>query len=363
MGSIATVRLLLVLGLLGAGQPNAGPVSIAGRVVDSESGAPIAEARVLLYIPTPTPDGVALVPHETRSDKGGAFQYVGIAPGRYQISVLKEDYIRSPALPPSVFADVAGDVWPVEVVYELRRSAVISGRVFDRAGYPAERATVVALHARPGVRGFKHAAPGVQTDRHGRFRLTELDEGEYLIRASLTESGAEHGAPDNVPVLAYYPGTADATAARSITVGVAQILNAVDFGLATQALFELSGVVLRGTGEPVAAATVLVTPNHSGAEPPISVPDRVKTAADGSFVVRLLARGDYLVRAAAALVSPSDDSDRVSSQYMASSPIAEGGPLVRETAGGLTFEYRFDPTGMAVSVRTGDISGIRLVVR
>jgi hypothetical protein len=133
--------------------------------------------------------------------------------------------------------------------------------------------------------------------------------------------------------------------------------------LAAQALFELSGVVVRATGEPVANATVLVTPNHSGAEPPVSVPDRVKTAADGTFVIRQLSRGDYVLRAAAAVVSPSDNPDQQSIRYMASSPAAQGGPLVTETAGGFTSEYRFDPIGgVALSVRNGDISGIRLVV-
>jgi hypothetical protein len=102
---------------------------------------------------------------------------------------------------------------------------------------------------------------------------------------------------------------------------------------------------------------------HSGAEPPVSVPDRVKTAADGTFVIRQLSRGDYVLRAAAAVVSPSDNPDQQSIRYMASSPAAQGGPLVTETAGGFTSEYRFDPIGgVALSVRNGNISGIRLVV-
>ncbi len=91
-------------------------------------------------------------------------------------------------------------------VYELRRSAVISGRVFDLGGQPAAHATVIALHAMQGDRGFKNAAPAVQTDQNGRFRLTGLEEGRYLLRASLTAFGAEREASGTTaPILAYIP--------------------------------------------------------------------------------------------------------------------------------------------------------------
>ena len=360
---MSTVPVVLVLPLvwLTAGQPSAGPGSIDGRVVDSESGTPIAGARVLLYIPTPSSDGLALVPRETTSDEVGTFQYVGIPPGTYQLAVLKDDYIRPVGSSESVFVEVSGERGPADILYQLRRSGVITGRIFDRDGQPAVRATIMALHATPTVRGFKNATPAVQVNRDGRFRLTGLDDGQYLIKAWL-EDERDAGGPTVLSGIAYYPGTPDVAAARSIAVIAGQVVDNVLFGLATPSLFEVSGTVVRSTGEPVANATVLVTGNPLGVEQWVSVPDRVKTAPDGTFVIRRVFRGDYLIRAADGVVTPAREPDADSSHYVASSPAAPGGPLLTETRDGLKTEYRFERVGVALSVRDQDVSGLRLTV-
>ena len=217
MSTIPTLCLLPLLWLRAGGQSSADAGSIAGQVVDSDSGALIAAARVLLYIPTPGPDGVALVPHETVSDEAGTFQYVGVEPGHYQISAIKEDYIRPNGSRQAEFVEVSGDRGPVEVVYHLRRSAVISGRVFDLAGQPASRATVMALHARRTESDFKNATPAVRTDQDGRFRLTGLDDGQYLLKAWL-EAEREAGGPTVLISITYYAGALDVEAATSMTI-------------------------------------------------------------------------------------------------------------------------------------------------
>jgi TonB-dependent receptor len=89
-----TVTLLAAIGVALAAAASAQPVetgAIAGRVVDATSGAPIADARVIVTWPTPGDDGE---PHEEVkvTDASGDFLFPAIPEGSYAVEFLKQGY-------------------------------------------------------------------------------------------------------------------------------------------------------------------------------------------------------------------------------------------------------------------------------
>lgn len=155
--------------------------AVRGRVVDA-SGQPVSSARVRVGEASRSLIGGA--PRQAFSDDKGAFVITGL-PRRALMAVA----IHESASSANVTVDTsAGDV--AELVIELVVTGTIAGVVVDPAGQPVEGAQVSAgPNWRDGrgtfdptqwrLRGF----PQELTDAGGRFTLTGLTPGSYIVNA------------------------------------------------------------------------------------------------------------------------------------------------------------------------------------
>lgn len=153
----------------------------------------------------------------------------------------------------------------------------ISGRVLTAdTGVPIRRAAVTAS----GSSGRRM----VYTDQDGRFSLTDLPPGSYMLSASPGNHRAQY--------LAHFYGAA-AAMTRPRTIDLADGQQVPDINLALQRASAISGHVTDDTGQPLARAHVAALLLRRGAEPmPVG---GAQTDDHGRFRLFGLQPGEYLV--------------------------------------------------------------------
>jgi hypothetical protein len=159
---------------------------------------------------------------------------------------------------------------------------VVTGQIQTRDGAPATAVRVAAIpappaRAREGLNYYVPPAPTrvTQTDAQGRYRLTNLPPGEYLIAAGLIGVGT------------YYPAETDWLRASAVTVTADAPAN-VDIRMLTPIGARVSGRVV----PPPAAGTneIAVLSGVSLAEVA-----EIPVEADGQFAFGRVPAGRYLV--------------------------------------------------------------------
>ena len=158
--------------------------TIAGRVVDSETGAPIAGAIVSVTVMRSTER-----PPQVEADDRGGFRLSGLAAGDYRIdaspaehkpthiyAVFNLDPLTSSPLKPSLHL-AAGEVRD-DIVIRLERALAVEGRVLDESGEPM-------ADARVSLERLSTAGSGggseQLTDDRGAFRLYGFSAGSYRV--------------------------------------------------------------------------------------------------------------------------------------------------------------------------------------
>ena len=156
---------------------------IQGTVTDTAN--PLEGVRIVVV-------GTDGVEHETLTDSNGAFKIVGLAPGRYLMSLTKEGYEKRAGKPITV---IAGGVqyisrmmskkgkMAIDMVDPALKAAistypgVVRGRVRDSSPMrsPIEGVRVVIR----SVEGIEFEA---QTDSNGEFEMKGLPSARYLMR-------------------------------------------------------------------------------------------------------------------------------------------------------------------------------------
>ncbi len=157
--------------------------NIVGLALDAR-GAPRPGARIVLKplelagVATPIPGGGSAA---TKTDAEGRFEFRGIEPGAWQVSMPETDgnmvfsFFGSSS---AVHQDVqlpAGET--IEIVLSAEPKARISGRVLA-AGKPVEGARV-EIGESDGF--FGPTGPSATTDRDGRYRIEGVDAGEQTL--------------------------------------------------------------------------------------------------------------------------------------------------------------------------------------
>ena len=158
------------------------PAIVSGRVIDAESGRPIAGAIVMPFgTAAPAP------PSRVLTNAGGQFVIRGVRPGDLVLMATRGGYIdashgqarpRGYGQPVHV---VEGKRYP-DVDIRMWRHGVITGTVTDDAGDPVIGVRVQAfLGARAGGRlSYAPAGTGATDDR-GVYRIPQLAPGDYLV--------------------------------------------------------------------------------------------------------------------------------------------------------------------------------------
>lgn len=217
----------------------------------------------------------------------------------------------------------------------MPRGGAISGRIVDEFGEPLPDAgvTIMRVSWSNGKRRLTGIdGRGYPTDDLGHYRMYGLPPGEYYVTATKADfemfadlpmmgfspfaaaSSAAGAGPSSGYATTYFPGTPNAAEAQRVTVTAGQEVANVDFPLAAVRLARVSGFVLNSEGKPVGGTAVSLSPvSREGLSPDVSnvtfVPTVARTAQDGSFVIRNVAPGDFVLRADAMQVMTSTQGD------------------------------------------------------
>ena len=264
--------------------------AVSGIVVDKNSSAPIAGARVEIFSGA---DGGLLkkifgsITRKSSmtavSDSSGRWEIVNLPPGEYRIRATHHDY----AVPGSKEIIVKPDADLSSVEISLSSGTRVSGTVKDTSGKAIYEASVIAT----GEAGFKQ----VRTDKSGRYALEHLGPGSYTISCM---PGRERGA----------------TASNSKRAVIAPNEDMVlDFVIGGN--FAVSGRVLK-EGVPVAGIFVSFSKEELGE----GVSAGGKSGEDGSYQILGLPSGSYEI-----ILIKIDPKKRLS--YRLPEPVVVSGDL------------------------------------
>ena len=242
----------LILGLILAAAPSTVSqvkdpnARASGRVLDEDTNAPISGARVVFAFRGRTR-------LQAVTDENGRYTFADLEPGPYRLTVQKAGHV--PLADPSrlpTFWVVAGQSLDV-ITVSLRKTGAIAGRILDPSGEPLVDINVRAV--KPGTANLGAAAS--RTNDLGEFRVFGLLPGEYIIAASPQPFGLD-SLPASPALLfsTFYPGTADAAAAQTLTVGPGQTVAGIEFRVLTASTFKVSGTVVDERGIPASGAAV-----------------------------------------------------------------------------------------------------------
>ena len=336
--------LLLIVALTLAQNPTPAPTPgshIAGRVTVDGTNAPLADARVMLFPAGRPPTMPFGPPPQTTTDQDGRFVFSGLKPGEYRIDVQRTGYAPLEAAPARGRTIQLADGQSIDnLILQLQKGAVISGRIVGPSGEPQSDVRMMALRriTGPGTQSRLIPAPmqGMQqTNDLGEFRLSGLPPGEYYVSAAphiqspfgapgITPPAAQD-TPRTAPTTTYYPGTTDAAAAQPIAVARGAEVGNISFMLLSLPAFRISGVVVDENGNPVAGAMVMLMgdPRNGVLMGPVG---NGRSGDDGRFAIENVVSGTY--------------------RASASVPIAMGGP------GGGSF-VSWGTTGGSVTASAG----------
>jgi hypothetical protein len=175
------------------------------------------------------------------------------------------------------------------------------------------------------------------TDDRGRYRLSGLANGSYLIVASLNATERATGASRArgfAPV--YYPATSLIESAQSVRVEVGNAITGVDLTFGVSSIARVRGTALTAEGTPLIGRVSLVTSHRSG----IVAADLRTVRIDdrGSFELTNVPPGDYVLRAFA---DPGPGTPReFGSEYVAVGD-SDPPPVEITTSAGATLDGRF----------------------
>lgn len=189
---------------------------IKGTVLDAQSGEPIPQALVTLFVQEQNSNGQQFL---ILADLTGGFQIRNIPAGMYRLQASRSGYFDAnlPSLPAITTHNFVVQGIPVErrtdtVKLYLSRQAVLQGTAIDPRGLPIP-GNVVAFRivARQGKYQFETRAQ-VSIDPTGSFRITGLPPGKYYVGFFPTHTKASGGAPQFDAAL--YPGVSTVHGAR-----------------------------------------------------------------------------------------------------------------------------------------------------
>jgi hypothetical protein len=315
----------------GQPQPPAGTAVIAGAVTSADLGRPVARARVTLR------GGDRAVTRTALADPQGAFSFDALGPGEYTLVASKPGYLESTfgqkqpgSGRPGTSIRLLDGQRLERVQLPLARGGVITGVIRDENGEPAYGVAVRLYRyvMRSGERSLQPAGT-TTTDDRGIYRAPLLMSGDYIVTATprqdvfdaamaldmrmryevvvqaMQDSGravllaeaprppAEAGGPTTGYATVYYPGTTQASAATTVTVGVGEERSGIDLQMQLVPTSGVTGVVMGPEGPYPGASVQLI--DHSQL-PGMGVRS-ARTGADGRFSFAALPPGQYTLLA------------------------------------------------------------------
>ncbi len=286
-------------------KPNTGTAIIRGRVTAGDNGKPLRRARVTLTAPElgSGNDGQRSV----STNLEGHFEFRGLPPARYRMRVTRGGYLQleyGQRRPGEIGrpVQVAEGQTLDKVDFALPRMSTISGRITDESGEPIEGARVFSMR-QMFFEGKRKLVPvgssQITTDDEGEYRIPRLSPGTYYVMATTKETWAvtENGQERLIGYMpSYFPGVANSTEARRVTLGTGQQLPTIDFAMIPGRAAKVAGTAVDSAGRPFARVNLSEEIRglgfaSFGGGPGASV------AADGTFTIPSVPPGEYTISA------------------------------------------------------------------
>ena len=317
---------------------NAGTAVVSGMLMVAGTGQPARHARVTLNSSEGRGSRTAT------TDEFGRFIFSALPAGRYILNASKPGHVgvtygqTLPGRPGTPIELAEGGKFSATL--ELPRGGVITGTVVDEYGDATAGIPVRVLRyvTQAGRRTLQQSGSGATTDDRGAYRIYGLQPGEYVVSAAPRTPTAMMGSgrlqapvqlagappealarlealqqmtqgqlleavgPDGeghtgyAPV--YYPGTASAAQAASISLGVGEERPSVDFQLQRVPMARVEGRVV--TSGDIAAHSVQLVLTDAGAAPASLPVQTARADAQGRFGIANVPPGNYRLVARAA---------------------------------------------------------------
>jgi hypothetical protein len=296
---------------------------ITGRVLAGDNGRPLKRARVFVNA-AELPGG-----RGTLTDDQGIFDFVELPAGRYTVVASKAGFIqlsygqRRPLQAGTPLQLLDGQQLK-GVEFRLPRGSAIAGSVFDEDGEPMPGVQVRIMRYQY-LQGERRLTPAgnAQTDDKGQYRVWGLMPGEYYVNAlarNFNVGGGPRGfgggrgagrggggggfAPSPTGVdeddMAYaptfYPGVANVTDAKPLTVALSQELLDISFNMQLVHAARVNGHVTNPDGSEVSSGNVNLV-NEGAARGQVGVNYGSRIDWDGSFEIANVPPGRYIMRA------------------------------------------------------------------
>lgn len=293
--TIASALLVLVLSQAASAPSipaNQGTAVVRGKVVDKQSGAPIARALVTLRgIKSPQLQ-------QTLTNQQGAFEFNNLAGGDYELRATAGEFrathvpaaLRAAPNQPGPLLQLTDGEKREDIVLALPRAMAISGRVTDENGQPLANVEITL----PASSGPGLATRSPTTDDRGVFRIYGLGAGRHVVCATVRRGPSFDPKPQRRPqyMRTCYPSVMDPEQATEITLAD-QDVGGIEIQLQRSASFVISGHVLSSVGGPADNANIQINRierNHSSGT-------GTTLQAGGAFTISNVAPGTYEVSA------------------------------------------------------------------
>lgn len=288
--------------------------SIAGKVVDGESGAPLTTGWVMASRPSLTrevfgariqPDGTYKIHRLEPGSYALRFTSPGYTPAQYQPGSdgsPPQSLAGTMATPVTVSAGSATD----RIDFRAYRQGVILGRVLDENGQPMPQAQVRASSPME-INGSVQMVPRghAMTDDRGEYRMGNLAPGDYEIAVEARMVMRMGNMIDRTDPLkdqplpsyesTYYPGVTDRAHATPVRVASGEEKFGIDFLLRPSGGYAVSGTVFLTDGRPCTQCLLAIM-KKSDDNVSFLMPTVTSTnPRDGSFVRTGLSDGIYQI--------------------------------------------------------------------
>ncbi len=193
----------------------------------------------------------ANVQREVHPDAQGRYRVSGLPPGRYKLSLKLPDTLTTQR-PEQEFT--VADRGCATVTYYVTDNGRLSGRVLDVQGRPIQRILISLID--PASAPRKNYVTLERTDEEGRFNLSSVPPGRYLIAVNYQQFRDPNDTTLAYPSV-FYPGVVDQPNAEVITLGLGEKLTGLDIRVPSRRPESiLSGQVVWADGTPVANASL-----------------------------------------------------------------------------------------------------------
>ena len=297
----------------------AGTGALGGVVTNDDGSKPVRYAYIVLI-----GTGTGVVKFSS-TDVDGKFVFTNLPADRYTVGASKPPYLgtvagaRRPGRMGTPIALADGQKIG-NLAIRMSLGAVITGTIVDEKGQPASGVSVGAYQMRlqNGERVPVSAGTPATTDERGRYRIFGLVPGDYLVAvarmgsapsglqplssadvdAALRAGSAQPSPPLSASPLryapVYFPGSARPADAVVLTLAAGDERPNVDVRLELTRVASVSGTVIGADSQLPPRLAVSISPKGP------SIIQSVTNAVvqpDGSFVMRSLLPGTYVLRA------------------------------------------------------------------